>query len=62
MNNRLSYLRNRSIELFNCLSSFLKEEHRILLFEYEEVITEMQLMESKMPDDNSDDINKIKFD
>ena len=58
--NKLPNLKNRSIELFNSLLSKLNKDHHRLLFEYEEVLTAIQLIENKVLDDNLDDIRLIK--
>ena len=53
-------LKAKSIELFNSLLSSLGKENQNILFDYEEVVTEIQLIEQKIPDDNLDDICLIK--
>jgi hypothetical protein len=53
---RLSFLTNESINLFNALKTKLDTEGISLLNEYESVLTEIQILEGKTADDKLDDI------
>ncbi|EPR12344.1 hypothetical protein [Ruminiclostridium papyrosolvens] len=59
---QLELLRNKSIELFNTINSKLNNEDKHYLFEYETILTEIQIVESKMLDDKTDDNQHIIYD
>lgn len=46
MNNEVEELRERSIKLFNKLKSMLDQQGQKVLFEYESILTEIQINET----------------
>jgi predicted ATPase len=52
---RLKELRHKSISLFNEIRTKLDNEGIFLLNEYESILTEIQILESRNLDDETDD-------